>query len=80
MSLKYDPEPTLAAFDLENYDAALRLALPHADAGNSDSQCMVALLYETGLGLNRDVLKAESRLIKAAEQNSCVAWNNLGTH
>jgi TPR repeat protein len=40
---------------------------------------MVALLYETGLGVERDLIIAESWLIKAAAQDSPLAWNNLGT-
>jgi uncharacterized protein len=79
MSLKYDPEIALDAFERKDFEEVLRLALPHAEAGNSDAQSMVALLYETGLGVNRDVLKAEVWLMKAAEQGSCLAWNNLGT-
>jgi len=56
-----------------------KLALPAAMDGNSDAQTMVALLYEGGLGVNRDVLEAERWLLMAAERGNPVAWNNLGS-
>jgi TPR repeat protein len=47
--------------------------------GNSDAQTTVALLYQCGLGVNRDVLEAERWLLMAAERGNPVAWNNLGS-
>ena len=63
-----------------DYVTAVRLVLRHAQAGNSDAQCAMALLYEAGWGVPRDVEKAKQWLIKAAEQDNPVAWNNLGTY
>jgi TPR repeat protein len=40
---------------------------------------MVALLYQCGLGVEQDVRKAKEWLIRAAEQNSPLTWNNLGS-
>jgi uncharacterized protein len=79
MTLEYDPELVLAAFERKEYEAVLRMALPFAEAGNPDAQCTIALLYEGGLGVKQDVLEGERWLLKATEQNSCLAWNNLGT-
>jgi uncharacterized protein len=75
----YNPDDVLAAMARKEYDLVLSLALPHARDGNSDAQTTVALLYECGLGVRRDVLEAEQWLLKAAEQNNALAWNNLGT-
>lgn len=76
---EYQPEPVLDAFKLKEYETVMRMALPYAQAGNPDAQCTVALLYECGLGVERDALEAERWLLKATEQNSCLAWHNLGT-
>ena len=40
---------------------------------------MIALLYQAGWGVQRDVLEAERWLLKATAQNSPLAWHNLGT-
>lgn len=76
---EYQPEPVLDAFARKEYDSVLRMTLPYARAVNPDAQCTVALLYEWRLGVERDVLEAERWLLKATEQNSCLAWHNLGT-
>jgi TPR repeat protein len=75
----YIPDNALDAFEKKDYDLVVKLAMPHAIRGNSDAQTTVALLYQSGLGVERDVLEAERWLLKAAEQNNPVAWNNLGT-
>ncbi len=76
---EYNPDAAFEAFDRKDYEAVLKLASPHAVAGNSDAQCMVALLHQCGLGVQRNVLEAERWLLKVAEQNAPLAWNNLGT-
>jgi TPR repeat protein len=78
-SANYIPDDALDAFERRDDRLALRLAMPHAAAGNLDAQTTVALLRECGLGVERDVLEAERWLFKAAAQNNPVAWNNLGT-
>ncbi|HYL47037.1 MAG TPA: hypothetical protein VEU52_08415, partial [Candidatus Limnocylindrales bacterium] len=72
-------ETAFAAFERGEYESVLAYSLPHANSGNSSAQCMVALLYQCGLGVRRDLSKAEEFLLKAAQQNDAVAWNNLGT-
>jgi TPR repeat protein len=76
---EYNPEAAFDAFDRGDYETVLKLASPHAVAGNPDAQCMVSLLHQCGFGVKRDVLEAERWLLKAAEQNPPLAWNNLGT-
>ena len=75
----YNWDEVSKAFNRADYQFVLENAMPQALAGNSDAQCMIALLYETGLGVQRDVLEAERWLLKATAQNNCVAWNNLGS-
>ena len=75
----YNPKPLLEALEREDYQSAPQMAMPYADAGNSTAQVTVAFLYESGLGVKRDVLEAERWLLKATAQDDPVAWNNLGT-
>lgn len=75
----YSPKPYMDAILREDYQTALQIALPLADDGNTMAQVTVAFLYESGLGIERDVLEAERWLLKAAAQDDPVAWNNLGT-
>lgn len=79
MNEEYDFAAVTAAIMEADYVTALRLVLRHAQAGNSNAQCAMALLYEAGWGVPRDVEKAKQWLIKAAEQDNAIAWNNLGT-
>jgi FOG: TPR repeat, SEL1 subfamily len=76
---KYIPNDALDAFERQDYELVLKLALPAAMDGNSDAQTTVALLCQSGLGVNRDVLEAERWLLRAAERGNPVAWNNLGS-
>jgi TPR repeat protein len=78
-SPQYIPRDAHEAFEGADYELVLKLAMPPAIRGNSDAQTTVALLYQCGLGVNRDVLEAERWLLRAAESNNPVAWNNLGS-
>jgi TPR repeat protein len=40
---------------------------------------MLSLLYQFGYSVQQDAASAEQWLIRAAEQQSALAWNNLGT-
>ena len=75
----YDAQGTIEAFADADYGQVLRSALPFAEAGNADAQCMIALLYECGYGVPQDAVIAESWLRRAVEQDHALAWNNLGT-
>jgi uncharacterized protein len=78
-SSDYAPIEAQDAFRRGDYDLVLRLTMPPAMKGNSDAQTDLALLYQAGWGVDRDVLEAERWLLKAAAQKNPVAWNNLGT-
>jgi TPR repeat protein len=75
----YNSEEVLDAFTRADYAFVLEKALPHAVAGNADAQCTISLLYQCGLGVEPNVLEAERWLLRATEQNSPLAWHNLGT-
>ena len=77
--VEYNSAATTDAFGRGDYNYVLENAMPHAIAGNPDAQCMVSLLYQCGLGVKRDLTEAERWLLKATEQDSAVAWNNLGS-
>lgn len=75
----YNPEEILNALQRTDHKLVLKRAMPHAIAGNADAQCTIALMYENGFGVERNVVEAERWLVKAANENSALAWNNLGT-
>jgi uncharacterized protein len=76
---EYKAALAMEAFGRGDYGYVLESAMSHAIAGNPDAQCMVSLLYQCGLGVKRDLTEAERWLLKAAEQDSALAWNNLGS-
>ena len=68
----------------KNYEDVWKYVLPQAYAGDSNTQCLVALclvalFYHCGLGVAPDLAEAERWLRKAADQNNPLAWNNLGS-
>jgi TPR repeat protein len=75
----YDSDEVLGAFQRADYTFVQEKALPHALAGNTDAQCIVALLYQCGLGVEPNFLEAERWLLRATAQNSRLAWHDLGT-
>lgn len=75
----YNSHAVIDAFRRGDYEFVLQSAMPHALAGNADAQCTIALRYESGLGVQRNVVEAERWLLKATAQNSALAWHNLGT-
>jgi|SRR6267378_1062194 len=76
---EYDLHDALEAFERKDYDSVLKLLMPYAAAGNSDAQTMLAVLYQSGFGVERNILEAERWLVRAAAQDNAVAWNNLGS-
>jgi len=75
----YNTVATIEAFARGDYAEVLRSAVPFAEQGNSDAECMVSLLYQCGYGVPQDAVIAEEWLRRAVEQDNPVAWNNLGT-
>ncbi|MGA7853539.1 MAG: hypothetical protein WCA15_09450 [Candidatus Acidiferrales bacterium] len=76
---EYNCDEVLSAIESADYEFALKNAMPHAVAGNPDAQCTIALLYQLGWGVQRDVLEAERWLLRATAQDSPLAWHNLGS-
>ena len=75
----YNASTVLEAFSRGDYAEVFRSASPFAEAGHPDAQCMLSLLYQCGYGVPQDPASAERWLIRATEQQSALAWNNLGT-
>jgi TPR repeat protein len=75
----YDFEFAFALFDQKDYDQVWKYALPYANAGDSNAQCLISLLLQHGFGVLANLDEAERWLRLAAQQNNGVAWNNLGT-
>jgi TPR repeat protein len=73
----YDFEYASALTETKDFAKALEYVLPHANAGDSNAQCMMGFLCE--FGPLQDLAAAERWLRKVAEQCNAVAWNNLGT-
>jgi TPR repeat protein len=69
----------LDAFDASNYEQALSLMLPIAEAGDIEIMCNVGTIYQLGLGVPRNLEKAVYWLEKAALQGNALAAHNLGT-
>lgn len=78
-------EAAVRAFQSRHYAEALNLFLPLAQSGNARAQCYVATMFQSGLGVAPDGIKAVEWYKKAAEQEvrsekiSAVAYNNLAT-
>jgi TPR repeat protein len=68
----YNGDEIVAAIQRADYAFVLKNAMPHAVAGNPDAQCVIALVYEAGWGVQRDYPQAERWLLKAAAQNSAL--------
>lgn len=60
-------------------EEAFAILRPHAERGDMRAQAAIGLLYQTGMGVKRDVAAAIQWLEAAAKQNSGEAAHNLGT-
>jgi hypothetical protein len=76
---QYNFEKALVLLEAKQYRELLDYVLPYATAGNADAQVQMGFLYSVGFGVMCDVREAERWLLKAAEQDHPLAWNNLGT-
>jgi TPR repeat protein len=75
----YDAEEVLRLFSAGAYQDVYQRAIPFAEAGVPDAQCMLALLYQLGMAVPQDGAKAVFWYERAASQGHPVALNNLGT-
>lgn len=66
------------AYNQGNYREALRIWVPLAEAGDSNAQINLGVMYDYGKGVPRNPELAIKWYGAAAEQNNCVALYNLG--
>ena len=71
-------EDGIAAYDQQQYAAALGLWLPLAEHGHPAAQFNVGVLYEKGQGVAQDFAEAARWYLKAAEQGDTQAQYSLG--
>jgi TPR repeat protein len=76
---QYEFEKALVLLGAKQYRELVQYVLPYATAGDADAQVQMGFLYSFGLGVVSDVDEAQRWLLKAAEQDHPLAWNNLGT-
>lgn len=74
-----DFDKITAAMDAEDYQSALLLLSPLADAGIPSAIGMLGTFYQLGLGVPPDGLKAVSLLTQAAGAGDALAAHNLAT-
>lgn len=79
MSEFEDLEMALKLLEAEDYESSFRLLLPLAHKDMVRAQESVGLMYQIGLGVDRNVDEAFRWLQRAANAGSGVAAHNLGT-
>jgi uncharacterized protein len=70
-------DDAITAYERGDYDAALKLLLPEANAGNANAQYAVGVVYANGNGVAKDPVEAVKWYRKAAEQGLASAQYNL---
>lgn len=79
MSEEQTLEEALKLLDLGNHEAAFGALMPLARQGIVRAQENIGVMYQLGLGVDRNVAAALGWLKQAAEAGSGVAAHNLGT-
>ena len=69
----------LEKIETGDYQEAFELLIPYAEAGDPVACSKVGVLYQLGLGVQRDIEKAIKFLTTAAEKGNGEAAHNLGT-
>ena len=67
------------AIDRQDYEEALRQLRPLAESGNAKAQSSLGVLYQLGMGINRDLQEAIKWFKLAVDQGEGIAAHNLGT-
>ena len=67
-----------AAYDRDDYAAALKEWRPLAERGDSEAQFNLGVIYDNGEGVPQDYAEAVKWYRKAAEQGDAAAQSNLG--
>lgn len=73
-----DVKAGVDAWSAGNYDAAVKQWRKLADKGDPDAQFNLAQAYKAGLGVERDLVKAEELYGKAAARGHLAAADNYG--
>jgi len=68
----------MAAFESKQFAQALRLFMPFAEAGDSDAQHRIAIIYQNGLGIVKNCEHAFKWMKASAEQGYAIAQHGLG--
>ncbi len=71
-------EEGIAAYQANNIPLAYKEFLAAAEDGHSDSQYNIGLMYEHGIGVDKDDKEALGWYQKSAEQGNALAQFNLG--
>ncbi|MEZ5540560.1 MAG: tetratricopeptide repeat-containing serine protease family protein [Pseudomonadota bacterium] len=67
-----------SAYQAGQYNGAMQLWLPLADAGNADAQLNIGILYDVGQGVATDPVEAAHWYRRSAEHGHAAAQYNLG--
>lgn len=78
LAVAQDYEAGKQAYLAKDYDKALEILEPLAEAGNSDAQVTLGLMYDYGHGVERNPAKAIEWYTKAAKQGLPVVQHDLG--
>ncbi len=73
-----DYESAKAAYEAGDYETALEILIPLAEAGDANAQTGLGVMYERGVGVQQSYAEAIKWYDKAAEQGSANAQHNLG--
>jgi TPR repeat protein len=72
-------DDALAAYEREDYAAALKLYQPRARAGDAEANYRIGLMHRFGWGVDKDIDAAVKYLRMAADQKHAGALAELGT-
>lgn len=72
-------DPALTAYEREDYEAAVKLYVPRAYAGDAEAQYRLGLMHRFGWGVDKDIELAVRFLGTAAEKQHVGALAELGT-
>ena len=76
---QYDCDGVLNAFEEKRYAWIVEYVTPFAQQDLPEAQCMLGVLFQTGLGVDVNAELAEHWFIQAAAKDFPIAWCNLGT-
>ena len=68
----------MSAFESKHFSTAIQLLSPFAEKGNPEAQHRCAIMFQNGLGVAVNEVKALEYMTAAAEQGHRVAQHGLG--